>query len=225
MSNMQLVAYSDATFNTKVSGGSYEVMLNPDKLQWNRRVQYNEEASLDSSAPSPKYNKTLSQKLSFDLMIDCTGIVDSSRLDLPSEIAQLSKVIYDYNGDIHSPNYVIINWGSGLAFKCVLSSFGLSYTFFKPDGTPLRAKANLEFSSYIDPVTLAKKDDQKSPDMTHHVMLVDGNNLPQISQQIYLSPSYYIQIAQFNQLNKFRQLQSGTRLVVPPLQAGSVTHA
>jgi hypothetical protein len=224
MSNMQLVAYSDGTFNTKVSGGEYEVMLNPDKLQWNRKVQYNEETSIDSSSPSSKYNKTQSEKLSFDLVIDCTGVVDSSRVDLPTEITNLSKVIYDYNGDIHRPNYIIINWGSGLAFKCVLTSFSLSYTFFKPDGTPLRAKASLEFSSYIDPATLAKKDDKKSPDMTHLIMLVEGDNLPKISNQIYRSPNYYTQIAQFNHLNKFRHLQPGVALVVPPLKAESAVN-
>lgn len=225
MSNMKLVAYSDGTFNTKVSGGEYEVMLNPDKLQWNRKVQYNEETSIDSSSPSSKYNKTASEKLSFDLVIDCTGVVDSSRTDLPSEITKLSKIIYDYNGDIHRPNYLIVNWGNGLAFKCVLTSFSLSYTFFKPDGTPLRAKASLEFSSYIDVATLAKKDDKKSPDMTHLVTVVEGDNLPRISNQIYRSPNYYIQIAQFNKLNKFRRLQAGTTLIVPPLRAESAANA
>jgi len=224
MSNMKIVAYSDGTFNTKVAKGDYEVMLNPEKLQWNRSIQYNEETSIDSSAPAAKYSKTLSEKLSFDLVIDCTGVVDSKRVNLPAEVTKLSKVIYDYNGDIHRPNYVIINWGSGLAFKCVLTSFNLSYTFFKPDGTPLRAKISLEFSSSIDAATLAKKDDKKSPDMSHLVSLVEGDNLPQISNQIYLSPNYYVQIAQFNGLNKFRRLQAGKVLTVPPLKAGNTTN-
>ncbi|MCA2997709.1 MAG: LysM peptidoglycan-binding domain-containing protein [Rhodocyclaceae bacterium] len=225
MSNLQLTAYSDGTFNTKVAGGSYEVMLNPDKLQWNRKVQYNEETSIDSSAPSSKYNKTPSEKLSFDLVIDCTGVVNPKRLDLPSEIDQLCKVIYDYNGNIHRPNFVIVSWGGGLTFKAVLVSFSLSYTFFKPDGTPLRAKASLEFASYVDPATLAKLDDKKSPDMTHLVEVVEGDTLPQISNQIYRSPNYFVQIAQFNQLNKFRRLKPGSRLVVPPLQRERVVNA
>ncbi|WP_259504775.1 CIS tube protein [Shewanella baltica] len=225
MSNMKIVAYSDGTFTTKVVKGDYEVMLNPEKLQWNRSIQYNEETSIDSSAPASKYSKTLSEKLSFELVIDCTGVVDSKRVNLPSEVSKLSKVIYDYNGDIHRPNYVIINWGSGLAFKCVLTSFNLSYTFFKPDGTPLRAKLSLEFSSSIDAATLAKKDDKKSPDMSHLVSLVEGDNLPQISNQIYLSPNYYLQIAQFNGLNKFRRLNPGAVLTVPPLKAGNTTNA
>ena len=225
MGNMKIVAYSDEKFKTKVSGGEYEVMLNPEKLQWGRSIQYNEETAIDSSSPSSKYNKTHSEKLSFELVIDCTGVVDSKRVDLPAEMANLSRVIYDYNGSIHRPNYLIINWGRGLAFKCVLTSFDYSYTFFKPDGTPLRARISLAFSSYIDLATLAKKEDKHSPDVTHRVTVVDGDSLPQISARIYRSSQYYVQIAKFNGLDKFRHLRAGSMLTVPPLVAKGAGNA
>lgn len=225
MSNMKIVAYSDEKFNDKVDDGEYELMLNPEKLQWGRQIDYNEEAAPDSSAPSSKYNKTQSEKLSFDIVIDCTGVVDGKRVDLPAEIAQLSKVIYDYNGSIHRPNYVIVNWGAGLAFRCVLTSFNTSYTFFKPDGTPLRAKISLEFAYYIDLATLAKKEKKASPDMSHLVNAVDGDTLPQLSQRIYRSPNFHVQIARFNGLDKFRQLRPGQVLTLPPLKATGSKHA
>lgn len=225
MGNMKIVAYTDEKFTSTLAGGEYEVMLNPEKLQWGRSIQYNEDAAVDTSAPATKYNKTLSEKLSFELVIDCTGVVDDTRVDMPTEIKQLSKVIYDYNGDIHRPNYLIINWGSGLAFKCVLTSFNLSYTLFKPDGTPLRARASLEFSSYIDLATLAKKEKKSSPDLTHLVTVVEGDSLPAISQRIYRSPSHYIQIAQYNGLDKFRRLAPGMVLTVPPLLPAEADHA
>lgn len=225
MSNMTLVAYSDEKFNVRVAGGSYSVMLNPEKMQWGRQVNYNEEAVPDSSAPSSKYNKTNSEKLSFELVIDCTGVVSSTRTDLPGEMAQLSKVIYDYNGAIHRPNYIIINWGAGLAFRCVLTGFNTSYTLFNAEGTPLRAKLSLEFTSYIDMVTLARKEKKASPDMTHLVRVVEGDSLPLISDRIYQSPDYYVKIAQFNHLDKFRHLKPGTVLNIPPLIAQEVGNA
>ncbi|MCI3944232.1 hypothetical protein K0038_01240 [Pseudomonas syringae] len=219
MSNMRIVAYSDEKFTDRVAGGLYTAMLNPEKLQWGRQVQYNEASAPDSSAPTSKYNKTNSEKLSFELVIDCTGVVDSKRVDLPEEMAQLSRVIYDYNGTVHRPNYVIINWGGGLAFRGVLTGFNTSYTFFKPDGTPLRAKVSLEFASYIDSVTLARKDKKASPDMSHLVSIVEGDTLPQIADDIYRDPGYYLHIAQVNKLDKFRHLKPGTVLSVPPLVA------
>jgi hypothetical protein len=225
MGNMQIVAYSDEKFNTPVPQGSYTCMLNPDKLQWGRSVQYNQESAVANSAPATKYNKSLSEKLSFELVLDCTGVVDGDRLDLPAEIAQLSKVIYDYNGDIHRPNYLIINWGKGLAFKCVLTSFNLSYTFFKPDGTPLRAKVALEFISYIDLATLSRRQKKASPDMSHRINAVEGDSLPQLSNRIYRSPGYFVQIAKVNQLDKLRYLAPGTALTLPPLLVAGSPHA
>ncbi len=219
---MTLVAYSDEKFNTKVPGGEYVTMLNPESLKWGRSIQYNEEQAIDSSAPSQKYNKTASERLSFELVIDCTGVVDSTRVDLPSEIAKFSSVVYEYNGNIHRPNFVIIYWGKSLAFKCVLTSYDTTFTYFRPDGTPLRAKISLEFRSYIDLATLAKQDDKNSPDITHLVDVVEGDNLPQISHKVYRSPDYYVQIAQVNKLNKFRHLHAGTQLIVPPLTSASV---
>ena len=215
--NMRLVAYSDDKFTSRVPGGEYMLMLNPDRLKWDRSNQYNEETGLGNMT-SPRYARTPCEKLSFDIVIDCTGVVDSTRTSLPDEIDKLSKVIYTYNGQIHRPNYVIVNWGAGLAFKCVLLSYDLSYTFFKPDGTPLRAKVSLSFSSYLDPVSMALEEGKESPDMTHYVTVVAGDDLPSISRQIYGSQSYYIQLAKFNGLAKFRQLAPGSELTIPPLK-------
>lgn len=217
VTKMTLVAYSDEKFSSKV--GTYPVMLNPESLKWGRQIDYNDEQSINSSAPSQKYNKTLGESLSFELIIDCSGVVDSKRVNLPSEIERLAKVAYDYNGKIHRPNYIIINWGKGLAFKCVLTKFDTSYTYFKPDGTAIRAKVSLEFTSYIDPVTKAKQDAKESPDITHLVDIVEGDSLPQIAEAIYRNPDYYIQLAQFNKLNKFRRLTPGSQIIVPPLVA------
>jgi hypothetical protein len=148
MGNLKIVGYADEKFTSALDGGEYEVMLNPEKLQWGRRIQDDEETASDGSAPASGSSKTLSEKLRFELDIDCTGVVDDKRVDMQAEIAQLSKVLYAYNGENHRPNYLIINWEHSLAFKCVLTSCNLSYTLFRPDGTPLRARVALEFMAH-----------------------------------------------------------------------------
>jgi hypothetical protein len=134
-------------------------------------------------------------------------------------------VVYEYNGEIHRPNYVIVNWGEGLSFRCVLTVFNTTYTLFRPDGTPLRARVALEFASYIDMKTLAQQESRESPDMSHLVPVVDGMTLPQLSNVQYGSPACYIQLARFNRLDKFRQLEAGSTLAVPPLKAKGMVHA
>lgn len=44
-----------------------------------------------------------------------------------------------------------------------------------------------------------------------------GDTLPDLCNQIYNSPSYYVQVAKYNGLNKFRNLKSGTQLIFPPI--------
>jgi hypothetical protein len=214
---LKITGYTDEEFQSPISGQPYSVMINPDTLKWGRSVEYNEQQVPDSSSASQKYKCTSSDKLNFDIVIDCTGIVDSKRVSMATEITALEKIIYTYNGTIHRPNYVKIQWGSSITFKGVLKSFDISYTLFKPDGSPLRAKISLGFSQYISPTTVKKQDKQASPDVTHLVNVVEGMSLPQLCQRVWNDNSYYVQVAKYNNLNKFRNLTGVSKLIFPPI--------
>ncbi|MCG8574690.1 MAG: hypothetical protein MI810_07385 [Flavobacteriales bacterium] len=214
---MKITGYTDEEFSSAFSGDPYTVMINPESIKWTRAIEYNEQQSPDSSSASQKYKSTPSDKLSFDIVIDCTGVVDSKRTVMYKEITALENIVFTYNGKIHRPNFVKIQWGKNITFKGVLTSFDTSYTLFKPDGSPLRAKVSLSFSQYLSPSTVKKVDGQESPDVSHLVDVVDGDTLPQLCQKIWNDDSYYIQVAKYNGLNKFRHLMGGTKLIFPPI--------
>ncbi|SEB37381.1 hypothetical protein SAMN04489761_0248 [Tenacibaculum sp. MAR_2009_124] len=213
---MKITGYSDENFQSQV-GSPYTVMINPESIKWDRSIDYNEQQSLDAGAPNQKYKSTPSGSLSFDIVIDCTGIVDNKRVDMEKEIDALEKIIYTYNGDIHRPNYVKVQWGD-ITFNSVLKTFNTSYTLFKPDGSPLRAKISMSFSSYVSPKKRNQEEKKNSPDMTHIVKVIEGDSLPQLSNKIWNSPNFYIQVAEYNGLNKFRQLKGGQQLIFPPIE-------
>ena len=125
--------------------------------------------------------------------------------------------VFTYNGSIHRPNFVKIQWGRNITFKGVLMSFDTSYTLFRPDGSPLRAKISLGFTQYVSPETTAKKDAATSPDITHMVTVVQGMTLPQLCNNIWHDDSYYLQVAKYNGLNKFRNLKGINQLIFPPI--------
>src|SRR5262245_51864590 len=114
---MTITGYEDEDFQTPVGGNPYKVMINPESIKQQRSIEYNEVQPPDSSTTSQRYQSTPSEKLNFDIVIDCTGIVDSSRVQMDEEINTLTKIIYEYNGDIHRPNFVMIQWGQNLLFK------------------------------------------------------------------------------------------------------------
>jgi hypothetical protein len=214
---MKITGYTDEQFQTAFAGSPYSVMINPDAIKWQRSVEYNEQQAANTSSASQKYKSTPSDKVNFDIVIDCTGIVDAKRTDMATEIQALETIVFTYNGQIHRPNFVKIQWGKDITFKGVLTSFDISYSLFKPDGSPLRAKISLSFSQYISPQTVQELDKPQSPDVSHLVTVTAGMTLPQLCQQVWHNEAYYIQVARFNDLNKFRNLEGGKKLLFPPL--------
>jgi len=218
---MKITGYTDEEFRSQFPGNPYEVMINPDSIKWNRAIDYNETQAPDSSSASQKYKSSPSDKMNFDIVIDCTGIVDPDRTDMKKEISALEKIVFTYNGDIHRPNFVKIQWGDNIGFKGVLTSFDTSYTLFRPDGSPLRAKVSLGFSQYISPSTAEKRIARKSQDLTHRVTVEHGLALPQLCYEVWQNELLYVQVARFNRLNKFRNLNGISRLLFPPVKQPS----
>ncbi len=224
MPNLTITGYSDEKFSSKAAApNQYVAMLNPSSIDLGRGVDYSEDSS-GTSAASPKFKQLPSETLSFELTIDCTGVVDDTRVDLKTELETLSAVIRDYKSDTHRPNYVTVVWGDTLNFKGVLTNMSVNYTFFKPNGGALRAKVKLDFRSYVDAATLAKQQNQQSPDVTHHILVRDGDSLPLIAQTVYRRPDFFVALAKANRLDKFRHLQGGTTLLTPPLKSGEASH-
>lgn len=214
---LKITGYTDKEFTKPFSGKPYLVMINPDSIKWQRSIDYNEQQPPDTSSASQKYKSTPSDKLNFDIVIDCTGIVDSKRTSMSAEITALEKIVFTYNGEIHRPNFVTVQWGKNFIFKGVLTSLDTSYTLFKPDGSPLRAKLSLGFSSYISPSTVTKIDKPQSPDLSHMVTVVEGMTLPQLCQDVWQDDTNYVKVAEYNGLNKFRNLKGIKRLIFPPV--------
>ncbi|CAD0007542.1 CIS tube protein [Flavobacterium chungangense] len=214
---MKITGYTDEEFQNKFSASPYAFMINPDTIKIQKSIEYNEQQAPATSSASQKYKSTPSDKLSFEIIIDCTGIVDAKRIDMAQEIEALETIIYTYNGKIHRPNFVKVQWGQNITFNGVLDSIDISYTLFKPDGSPLRAKISLAFSQYISPKSVTMIDAPQSPDLTHIVNVTEGMSLPQLCLQTWDDDSLYIQVAQFNNLNKFRNLKGIDKLIFPPV--------
>ncbi|MCX2494510.1 hypothetical protein OQX63_13560 [Pedobacter sp. PF22-3] len=214
---MKITGYTDEQFTKRFPGPPYLMMLNPESIKWQRSIEYNQQQAPDSSSPSQRYKSTPSDKLNFDVVIDCTGIVDPKRVDMAKEISTLENIIFTYNGTIHRPNFVKVQWGKDLVFNGVLNSFDISYTLFRPDGSPLRAKISLGFGQYIAPQTVKIQDQDESPDISHLVTVVEGETLPELCEKVWSNEKYYIQVARYNGLNKFRNLKGVEKLIFPPI--------
>lgn len=212
---LTLVGYKDNAFSSKI--GAYRALINPDKYTQNFKIVLNEEQGIGTPMASSKYHKTPPQDLSFEFIFDGTGVLSSTRTDVVSDLNNFKKIAYDYNGEIHKPNYLKLIWGKGMRFQCQLTSLSINFTMFKSDGSPLRAKASASFKEYLNPTQVAANADDQSPDMTHERIIKVGDNLPAMVKEIYGDSSYYLKIASFNKLDNFRSLVPGSKIYFPPL--------
>lgn len=212
---LTMEGFKDKSFSESV--GTYVAMINPEKYTEKFRVEYNDEQSPGSPNAVIKYRRSLPSDLDFELIFDGTGVVNQKRTQLMSELGKFKRIVYDYNGDIHSPNYLKLTWGKALKYQCRLTSLSINYTLFKPDGTPLRAKASVGFRNYIAPEKLEAEKDNHSPDLTHEVLIKAGDNLPLLSKKIYGDSKYYLKVAKYNKLINFRDLVPGSTIFFPPL--------
>ena len=137
---MKISAFADKNFKVPLKDSnkrlipSYSFMINPDSIKLQQTF-----------APAVETDSKPNGRLSFEIVIDCTGVVDANRTDLPGEMSRIKTILYKYKGQILKPNFVKMEWGNHLSFYGVLTSLDTSYTLFKPDGTPLRVRMSFVF--------------------------------------------------------------------------------
>jgi hypothetical protein len=216
LKKLKIEAFKDAKFSDPAQApNSYSLQINPETYKHNHSNNFQTEAATDTAGASTKFMIMDPQTLSFEFYLDATGVLPGvSRL--ADEITKFKTVVYNYNGEIHSPNYLLLTW-AGFVFKCRLTSLNIEYTLFKPSGTPLRAKLDVAFQEYLSPDEIAKRSKKSSPDLTHLRIVKAGDTLPVMCFRIYGDSNYYPDVARHNGLRDFRNLPVGARLLFPPL--------
>lgn len=219
LEKLQILAYTDENFSQ--SAGQYSLQINPDEYSQQFEIKYTTTSSMTTKGQVTKFVTQVPQNLKLNFFLDATGAVPQTAGGTPvtsvsDEIDKLRSVVYSYNGTIHSPNYLRILWGK-LKFDCRLEDMAINYTLFSPSGVPLRAKLSPTFKQYTSAQKLALEAKNSSPDLTHSRIVAAGDTLPLMCHRIYQDSKHYVDVAKFNGLTSFRDLEPGRQLVFPPL--------
>jgi hypothetical protein len=200
---------------------SVSVMINPAEFSQEYSIEYSDQKTLGQIASENKFSAVNSDKVSFSLVLDGTGVVPTpsgtASKDVKTQINDLLGVVYEYDGETHEPSRVRLLWGS-LIFFGRMTSMSTQYTLFKPSGAPLRAKVDLKFVGSMSKSEEQLVSNRSSPDLSHVVLVREGDTLPLLCASIYGDPAYYPDVARFNGLIDFRHLEPGAKLHFPPLE-------
>lgn len=214
LTKMKIVAYGDPDYTDKV--GEYDVLVNPENYKIKNEQQYSTtETTIGSSAQTAKYKGGGSGIFELNLFFDGTGVISKDKVD--DQIKDVKKLIYQYNGNIHEPNYLRVYWGTQSLFQGRLKSWNVNYTMLDMDGSPLRAEAIATLVSSVSAKKKALEEKKNSSDLTHVRTVLDGDNLPLMCYRIYGDSSYYIKVAKHNKLTNFRSVIPGQIITFPPV--------
>lgn len=222
---LKIWAYKDPDFTQLAPGFSkpLEVSVNPEKY---KRVF--KPLTFDASFSTKLANGDRidgrvvdppPETFQLELWFDGTGAIPGTG-EVSDEINRLKEYALYYNGDIHSNHYVKIEWGGskGLLFKGQLQTLSIEYMLFDSSGKPLRAKADISFKQFIDAKTRESMKNKSSPDLTHVRIVQSGDTLPMMCFRIYKDPACYLEVARFNGLSNFMNIQPGQKIIFPPLE-------
>ena len=222
LQKLKIRAFSDPEFSKEVflSGNKeYEVAINPETYSLSYKAEYTSANATGTTGGKMPFFRTLPENLNLEFLFDRTGVfADSQPQDsgVNGDIADFKKITYDFNGDIHRPNYLKVSWGE-LLFKCVVTEFNIEYKLFNSNGKPIRAIVKVTFKNFVAEEERAAREKKSSPDLTHYRVVKEGDNLPLMTYRIYGNSKYYLEIARVNGLTNFRKLEPGQKLTFPPI--------
>jgi hypothetical protein len=201
----------------RVGSNTFRVMLNPSSWSHRHTISYDRKAAFGKASPTVRFAGTDEEEVSFDLVLDGTGVVEGATQDVRTQVERLKGIVYDYDGHQHEPSVVKLAWGS-LVFFGRLRGLSVEYTVFEPGGDPLRAKVKLAFLGFMSEKEESLRANRSSPDLSHVIVVQKGDTLPLLCHRVYKDAAYYPAVARFNDLTDFRHLEPGTRIRLPPLR-------
>ena len=214
LTKMKIVAYKDPDFSSQI--GSYDCLVNPENYKKKNEQQYSSSDTTNgSSVQISKYKGGGQNLFELNLFFDGTGVISQDAVD--SKIQEVKDLMYEYNGDIHEPNYLRVYWGTQSLFQGRLKNWNVNYTMLDMDGTPLRAEVTATLVESISAKKKALEEKKNSADLTHVRTVVDGDSLPLMCYRIYGDSSFYMKVARYNDLVDFRAIKPGDVIVFPPV--------
>jgi hypothetical protein len=225
-----------ATLTAEYSSGAlevFDVQYNPTEFSLDKSVQLAEITIPGIDSPLLQFVRGQTEKLSIDLFFDTTdhgtGVGASSVTKLTDPVYSLAKI--EPAG--HAPPIVTFAWNAAFpgadlppaagnqrrnSFRGVVDSCRQKFTFFSPEGVPLRATLTLTLREYKTLDEQLSQLNLSSPDRTHAHLTREGETLSRIAAIYYSRSGEWRAIATENEIDDPRRLAAGVLLTVPSIR-------
>jgi hypothetical protein len=221
ITKMVIHSYSDKDFKHEITDMMFTVPVNPESFMKNYKVDLDTRTGHGQPGTQPGYKSSAPQELKIDFVLDGTGTIQYypsmyANMTVHDQLKKFMKCVYDFNGDNHRPNYVVIIWGSEVKFPGQVSNVEVNHTLFLPNGNPLRVKISATFKMSESDQARIISNEFKSPDLTKYRRVQRGDRLDLLTFNQYNDPNYFLQLGRVNGLVTVRQIQPPQELYFPP---------
>jgi hypothetical protein len=216
------MALEKATITNTDTGERLEVMFNPEEYNLNKDNNFTQTAVPGLSSPLLQFAhgnlKTLEMELFFDTYEEHR--LGNRRLNKAGDDVRThtGRVVglLDINPETHAPPVLLFTWGD-LTMTCVLARASQRFTMFLESGVPVRARVQVTFNEWVDPLREAKTVKRRTADYSRLHVVAQGETLSAIAARVYRNPKLWRPIALANDIENPRRLPAGLQLTVPRL--------
>ena len=218
MGKMTITAYTDDSFGSEYKS-ALELPVNPEKVKLAKGIRYAEDKQLGSLNGSNVYVRYQPETLSFECLLDRTDAMEDNEEKKPVHdmVHDLEERLYLYNSEAHRPSFVKVQYGD-IIFCGQLKTLETEYTLFDTDAIPLRAELKVTLTGYCSQKEENKRFPKRSPDVSRLVTLKEGQTLAALCGEIYGDPLLVGEVARLNNLNGYRRVPAGTKILLPMLK-------
>lgn len=223
MSRAQLKKATITVLDGADKGKVISVLFNPTEYSLERSNSYKGTPVPGLGTPLMQFVNGESDSLTMDLFLDDytdpkgpTSLQQKEDDPLIKRLNALSKLM-EIDRDLHAPSPVRFNWGP-LEFSAIIEKLGRKVTMFHPDGTPARATLSISFKEYRTLRQQLEDPRRESADKTKRRVVVSKERLWFIAAREYDDATEWTRIADANDLDDPREIESGDWLLIPPIE-------
>ena len=192
---------------------------NPTSISWEGSAQYKSTVGKGyKSAPKVEFVGVQSRHLKTELFLDGreTGSADVSG-DVDTLLTWLKPTPSSMNTKKPAPPTIVFHWGKKQSFEAHLVSVSAKYEMFERDGTPVRARVNVDLEEAQAEVPKTNPSSGGLTGNRTHIVRA-GDSLQSIAQRNYDNPALWRGLAAYNAIDDPLRVAPGRELLVPPLE-------
>lgn len=215
------IAYIQA-INGQNKNKPIKVLFNPAEYSIEKGNKYQSTPIPGLATPVHQFVHGNSDSLTMELFFDTYAKASRQKRvkqgeDVRNYTGQLAALM-DMDPTIHAAPICQFHWGDKVVIKGVIERLTQKFTMFQSDGIPVRATLNVTFKEYKTVADQLKEIGRESADRTKAITIKEGDSLWVIAALEYGDPGFWPHIAEKNNIDNPRLLETGRVILLPPLE-------